>query len=336
MHIDIVVESKVGAAQFKELGLLAEELGFHRIWIQNYAQSPDAFLTAMPLALATQKIRIGVAVVSSYELHPLKIANSVLTLNEAAQGRAAVVVTGGGEWPSVMKVNYGKRKTVLYEALEIIRQACGDDVVKFSGEIHNAQAFSTSWTTQNPPLIYAGVNGPSMARMAVGVADGIMMSDVQPEMFNWSIPILEKSIIEAGRANDNFRLNNFLSWHVKQDREESFRESRRELIIRAWLGRRWIEPFLDSDAVETVRANMDKFMQAYMDRSGDIKGIAPEIIDALVEGLMCSGDLSDMDQHIERLIKFQAAGFTEIALGLQDDPADSMRMIAEHVLPAMH
>ena len=77
-------------------------------------------------------------------------------------------------------------------------------------------------------------------------------------------------------------------------------------------------------------------MRAYMDRSGDIKDIDPRIVDALVEGLTCSGDLSDMGRHIERLRKFQAAGFTEIALGLQDDPADSMRMIAEHVLPALH
>ena len=48
-----------------------------------------------------------------------------------------------------------------------------------------------------------------------------------------------------------------------------------------------------------------------------------------------SGDPSDIDRHIERLREFEAAGYTEIVLGIQDDPADSIRMIGERMLPAI-
>ncbi len=335
MHIDIVLESKIGADQFRELGLLAESLGIHGIWIQNYAQAPDAFMTAMPLAAASTTIRVGIAVISPYESHPLKIANAVLTLNEITRGRAAVVVAGGGQWPDVIKVNYGKRMTGLREALEIITQACSDNTLNYDGEVYSAQGFSARWATRQPPLILAGANGPKMTSMAAGIADGIMMSDVQPEMFDWSLPSLKTALNNTNRAEKGFRLNNFLSWHIKEDREAALFEAQRELIARAWLGRQWIKHYLSPDDVEMVRANTLSFLKAYIDRTNLIEGIPPRIIDNLVEGLTISGDLDDMARHIERLKLFKAAGFTEIALGLQDDPEDSLRLIAEHVLPAL-
>jgi len=334
MKLDIFIESKVGAERFKSIGLLAEEYGFNAIWVQNYARAPDAFMTAVPLALASSRIRVGLAVISPYEAHPLKIANSLLTLNEYAGGRASVVIGAGGEWPGVMNIDLGKRITGAREALEIIKAACGDDVVNYDGEVYKAQAFSTRWTTQPPPRVYAGANGPQMLRMAVGVADGVMMSDVQPEMFDWGMPALQDALAESGRG-DGFHLNNFLSWHVKEDAEASRWEARRELIIRGWLEPRWIEPYLSPEDVKTARASTWNFLKAFRDRTGDIEGVPDHICDALVEGLTCAGGPADLDRHIERLQQYKDAGFTELSLGLQDDPEDSIRMLGERVLPAL-
>jgi len=336
MRVDIVIESKVGAERFRDLGLLAEQYGFSTIWIQNYSRAPDAFMTAMPMAMASSSIRVGVAVISPYEAHPLKIANAILTLNEYAGGRASVVVAAGGEWPGVMNVEYGKRITGAREALEIIKGACGDGVVNYEGQVYHARAFSSRWTTQASPRIYCGANGPKMLQMAVGVADGVMMSDVQPEMFEWGLPALEAALAESGRTlGDDFLLNNFLSWHVKEDAEASRWEARRELIIRAWLEPQWIEPFLSPEDVQTVRANVWPFLQAFRDRTGDVAGVEPRIVDALVEGLTCSGGPEDLGRHISRLQRYKDAGFTDIALGLQDDPEYSIKLIGERVLPAL-
>jgi len=337
MQLDIVIESKVGAERFKELGLLAEQYGFNGIWVQNYSRAPDAFMTAVPLALASSHIRVGVAVISPYESHPLKIANAALTLNELSGGRASVVVAGGGEWPGVMNVDLGKRITGAREALEIVKGACGDGVLNYEGEVYNARAFSSRWTTQGqPPRIYAGANGPKMLSMAVGIADGVMMSDVQPEMFDWGLPALKDALTDGRRElGDDFRLTNFLSWHVKEDADASRWEARRELIIRAWLEPQWIEPFLSPEDVKTVRASTWQFLQAFRDRTGDIEGVPEHIVDALVEALTCSGGPEDLDRHIDRLRKYQAAGFTELAIGLQDDPEYSIRMLGEQVMPAL-
>ena len=235
MKFDVILEADLSAPQVTELGLLAEEQGLRAVWTQNYARSRDAFMIAMPLALASKRIRVGVLAVSAYESHPLKIANAAMTLNEAAPGGACVVVGAGGEWPGVMKVGYGRRITGTHEALEIIKGACSGEVLNFEGNVYSARGYVARWTKNEPkaPVIYGGSTGPQMLKMASDVADGIMMSDMQPEMFDWSLPTLKQALADIDRTD--FRISNFLAFHIKQNKEESLAEARRELMIRGWL-----------------------------------------------------------------------------------------------------
>lgn len=336
MQLDLMVESKIGPERFRELGLLAEQYGFRTMWAQNYARAPDAFMTAVPLAMAAKSIRVGVVVVSPYEMHPVKIANAVLTLNEMCAGGAAVVIGGGGEWPGVLAVPLGKRITGTREAIELVKRAASEDGgFSYEGEVYSARGFSTYWKSDKPPpQIYGGATGPKMIAMATAVADGLMMSDVQPEMFDWPMPNL-KEALAARQDQGRFGVSNFLAWHVKEDAEESFAEARRELVIRGWIEREWLEPYLNPDEVALVLANKWPFLKAFRERHGNIEGVAPDLVHRLVEGLSMAGGPDSVDRHIERMLQFKAAGFTELSIGLQEDPEYSIRMLGERVLPAL-
>ena len=135
-------------------------------------------------------------------------------------------------------------------------------MVKYEGDIYNAQAFTTQWTTQPPPAIYAGAHGPKMMRMAAGIADGIMLSDIQPPMFDRFMPIVNEALAAQGHGA-GFPLSNFVAWHVKEDREASLWEARRELIIRGWLDPAWIAPYLSPEDAKWVAANMWPFLKAF-------------------------------------------------------------------------
>ncbi len=335
MKLDIILEADLTPAEIKELGLLAEQYNFRAIWAQNYARARDAFMTMVPVAEATKNIKLGVLIVSPYEMHPLKIANSVLTLNEYAGGRAMVTVGAGGEWPGVMNVGYGKRITGTREALEIIKGSFQDKALNYDGDVYSARGFVTHWHTDAPPLVYDGASGPQMLRMAAGVADGIMMSDVQPAMLGDRIPALGAALEENGRSIDEFMISNFIAWHVKEDREVSLKEARRELILRGWLGREWLEPYISKEEADAIVTNPWPFLKAFRDGTGDIEGVPEHVVEALVEALSLAGDLTDIDRHIERLQQFASAGFTEIALRVHDNPAESIKMIGDRVLPAL-
>lgn len=335
MDLDIILEADLTAPQIQELGLLAEKYGFRAIWTQNYARARDAFMIAVPLAMASKNIRVGVCIVSPYEMHPLKIANAALTLNECAGGRACVAIGGGGEWLGILGFDESRRITAAREAIEIVKSTFREDIPNYEGKLYKANWFNTAWAKDTPPLVYGGASGPKMLRMAAGVADGVMMGDIAPTMFDWPMPVLNEALKEQGRADEGFRISNFLAWHVKEDREASMWEARRELVIRGWLDRHWVEPFLSPEDVQIVIDNKWSFLDAFRKKSGNIEGVPEHIVSTLAEQLSCAGDLSDLDQHIEKLGKYADAGFTEVALRIHDDPADSIKMIGEKVLPAL-
>ena len=76
------------------------------------------------------------------------------------------------------------------------------------------------------------------------------------------------------------------------------------------------------------------FAKSYFANSPVVEGVPDRIMDALVENITLTGDLNEIDKQIEILKKFEAAGFTEFGLRLYDDPADSIRLIGEKVVPA--
>ena len=336
MELDIILEPDLAPNEVRELGLLAESYGFRAVWLQNYARARDAFMTAVPLAMATSHLMTGVVVVSPYEMHPLKILNAAGTLAEYAGGRCCVVIGAGGEWNGVIKAGYGKRLTTAREALHIATQALKPEVFNFDGDVFHALGYSAPWFSGPRPLVYGGASGPQLLHVVAEQADGVMMSDVQPAMFPNHMPHLRDGLGKANRDLARFRISNFLAWHVKPDPEDSYREARRELIIRGWLERPWLEPFLEPEEVALVEEHKGAFLKAFRNRSGEIQGLPPDIVQTLVDELSLAGGPDSVERHIDRLNRFAAEGFTEMAVRIHDDPGDAIRMLGEQVLPALH
>jgi 5,10-methylenetetrahydromethanopterin reductase len=335
MQIDLILEPDCRPAQIAELAGMAEDYGVRTLWASNYSSARDVFMSLVPTATATSRLGIGVLVVSPWEMHPLKIANALLTLNEYCDGRAQIVISGGGEWCGVMGSGHARRVRAVRETIELIKAAATGEMLNFDGELYKAWGFDAAWAQQPPPSVYAGASKRQMFRMGATFADGAMMSDVPPlPILDESVGIIRARLAEVGREDEAFRISNFWAWHVKADRETSLREARREMILRGWLVRYHLEPFMTSEEIDLVEENKAAFLNAYNDRSGDIKGVPPEIVDKLIENFTFSGDPGDIDRHVETLRRFEQAGLTEIALRLHDDPADAIRLIGARVMPA--
>lgn len=336
MEIDVILEPDVTPDQIRELGLLAESLGIHRLWAQNYAAARDAFMSLVPLALASKRIKLGVMVVSPWEMHPLKMANALLTLNEYSNGRAALCIGGGGEWNGVMGIDVERRVRALRESTEILKAACGNrEVPAYKGEMFRARGFSAKWAKDSPPHIYVGAGKEQTIRMSTRKADGIVLSDAVPSFANDAMGMVKETLPSRDESTGPFVVSNFWAWHVKADRAAALKEARRELIIRSWLDRGHIDSFMSDEDCDFIDANKWAFIKAYRDRSGNIEGVPDRIVNELLDGITSTGDLSELDKHVDRLREFQRAGLDELALRLHDDPADAIRMIGEQVAPAL-
>jgi alkanesulfonate monooxygenase SsuD/methylene tetrahydromethanopterin reductase-like flavin-dependent oxidoreductase (luciferase family) len=335
MKIDIMLEPDQRPEQVAELALLAEGYGLRALWAQNYVSSRDPFMCLVPAALATNTIKLGVVVVSPYEMHPMKIGNAVLTLNELCKGRAEVVIGGGGFWCGRMGVQAHRMVRAVREAIEIVKGGSAEEALRYHGELYMAHGYNPDWATDAAPRVYAGASREQMLRMGARVADGIMTSDVIRPLIEGAVATVKAALKEHGRPESGFSINSAIAFHMKEDRETSMREARRELITRAVLDEWYLRSFMSEADVAVVKANMPAFFKAYRARTHVIEGVPNSILDALVDNLTIAGDLDDLDARISELQEYVTTGITELCFRVHDDPAFAIRLIGEKIAPAL-
>ena len=335
MQIDVMLEPDQSPSQLEELAILAEGYGLRALYAQNYVNGRDPFMSLVPAAQATSKIKLGVCVISPYEQHPMKIGNALLSLNEFSQGRAEVVIGGGGYWCSRMGLEPERMVRTIREAIEIVKGGASGEPLQYDGQIYKAWGYQSDWATDPAPLVCAGASREQMLRMGARVADGIMMSDVIRPLVDNAVATVRSALSESNRSESEFMLNSAIAFHMKADRDTSMREARRELITRAILGEWYLHSFLDDDEVAVVRDNIKSFFSAYRAKSHVIEGVPNEILDKLVSNLSVAGNLDDLDARIAELKDYAATGVTQICFRTHDDPDFAIRLIGEKIAPAL-
>lgn len=343
MEIEVILEPDVRPEQVAELAVAAEQYGIRALWHSNYHAHWDAFVTLVPAALATKRILLGVLAVSPYELHPLKMANALISLNEISRGRAMIGIGGGGAVLSSIgqQIDYKKLRIVrgVREAVEIVKWlASGKMMMSYPGEIFRVTRPSKiGWAKSPPPRVLTCSTAPQMLRMGARVADGLQMSDVALPMLPEAMANVRAGLAQRKEPAGNFRIGNFWAWHIKADRAKSMYEARRELVFRGEMVPPFtgLHHFLDAAGVQFVKDNWNNFAKAYWTRSGVIEGAPPEMVDHLIAELSSAGDTGDIDRELERYRKFAAAGLTDLALRLFDEPMAGLKLIGERVVPAL-
>jgi 5,10-methylenetetrahydromethanopterin reductase len=336
MQIDVILEAGLPAGRVEDLGRMAERYGVHTLWVASFPSRRDPLPTLALTARCTARLRLGTLPVSPYEMHPLRIADGLLTLNELSGGRATMLIGGlGHSVTRVTGLHPARRVTAVRDCVRILKGIRPDAMLDYEGPMYSLKNYRAEWATQPPPRIYAGATFEKMMRMAAETADGTMMSDVpltrMPEVTRWMLAGLQR----AGRARSDFRMNNFMAWHVKRDRAAAVAEARRELVWRGLLMPWFTETFLDPADAALVESKRPAFLQAFLSRTPDIAGVPDAIIAELVEHMTLTGDLGDIERIAAHLRELEQAGLDEVALRLHDEPEQGLRLIGEHLLPAL-
>jgi len=335
MEIDIILNEFTSPDAAAELGLMAENYGVRGVWASNYGWSRDPFMALSLLADRSSKIRLGPMAVSAAELHPLKMANLLFSLNEMSHGRAMIMVGGGG---AVLQAIGKERERMLRsvrECLEILKGASPDKTMNYAGELFKVWGYKPAYATDEPPLIYYGANHPQSRKLAAELADGVITSDFVVPLMKDFVEATHADLEAAGRSPAEFRISNFWAWHIKEDAEASVREARRELMLRGWLGEQYFAPFLDEAEVKFMREHEQDFLDAFLRGTDVIENVPDALVNKMIENISFVGGLDRIDDAIETLHAFADAGLTEIALRVHDDSAAAIRLIGERVIPAL-
>jgi len=337
MRFNLILESSNSPERLAELAVLAEQNNFEGIWISNMHDGRDPFVNLVDAARATSKIRMGPVAVSPYELHPLKMGTSLLTLNEIAKGRAHLgIAAGDGGTAFAMGMKAERRLRAVRECVDIVAAMSEGELVKYEGEMYEVRWVHPSWVTQPKPLIYVCAGGPQLLKSAAKYAHGIYLGDHLPEHVAAVREMINPNIEEFNPHKDTFRLANFWAWHVKEDAEEALAE------CRMWLAAR-ITPWpayyhrgiLPEDEMQLIWDNLDALNRAFYSQNPDIPEVPRAILDKLSRRCTASSPLAELDVEIERLQQFKQAGLTDIAIRAYKNPEETIRLIGSRVMPAL-
>ena len=140
-------------------------------WTSTQGNSPFVWSVLGGIASATERIRVGTAVTCPLiRMHPVIVAHAAATVTAMMPGRFFLGLgTGenlnehvtGARWPSA-----SERRDMLEEALEVIRELWGGDMVDHHGrwyQVVDAQLFTRP---QQPPPIYVAAGGVKAAELA--------------------------------------------------------------------------------------------------------------------------------------------------------------------------
>jgi 5,10-methylenetetrahydromethanopterin reductase len=335
VKVDVILSPDTSPAEIVELGLMAERYGIQSVWSSNYPSSRDPFLTLAPLALQSKTLRLGPLVVTAYELHPYKTAKAVATLNELCDGRANMLIGGPTGVNAAMGMDDKRMVGRVREVAEVVKQAGPQAPLNYNGKIWQVWNYHPTWATHTPPRVYIGANKPQMMRMSAQVADNIMVGDPMPERFSSTMKMLDGFLAEENRVRTDLRISGLIAWHVKDDKAASMHEARSQLALRGMLDPWYLDEFLDQDEVDLVDQKRNDFFKAYKNHSDVVPGVPENVMQKLVDNLGFAGTPAELDPHIEKLKELAKRGLDEVALKLHDDQAHAIKVIGEHIVPAV-
>ena len=138
-------EDGVRIDRILEQACLAETLGFSDVWLTEHyftgeSVYNDSLMFAAALAVKTERIRIGFAVVQTPFHHPVRLAVQLALLDNLSKGRIDVGIGKGTVYNEYEFVGHGLRSTDsrerMEEAVEILERAWREAPLDYDGKFH--------------------------------------------------------------------------------------------------------------------------------------------------------------------------------------------------------
>lgn len=189
------LHSEIPPSQVVEVCRRAEAAGFTEIWVSEDCFFRGGISTAAIVLQATERMKVGIGILSAVTRHPAITAMEISTLAGAFPGRVGVGFgTGLPTWMSQMGLKKKSPLGALRESLTSVRQLLSGETLNSSDGNFKFEGVSINYPTPDVPL-YTGVIGPKALKLSGEIADGTIMSvNAGPKYLEAA-----KAIIQSGQ-----------------------------------------------------------------------------------------------------------------------------------------
>ncbi len=195
-----------------------ERLGFDTAWVFDHflpifsdpsGPCMEGWTALSALAMATERIRLGVMVTGNTYRHPAVLAKTAATVDIISHGRLIFGIGGG--WfereHAAFGISFpgiGERLERLEESLTLIKQLWTQDTTSYTGryyQLHKAPFLPKPVQTPHPPIL-VGASGERVALGIVARHADMWNSFGPPALFRHKIARLDEHCQRIGRDPD--------------------------------------------------------------------------------------------------------------------------------------
>jgi probable F420-dependent oxidoreductase len=190
----------VPALECVELAVRAErEWGYDAIWLAE-TNGPDSASLAGALALATERVTLGTAIVPVYNRTPAVLAMTAGTLAELSRGRFVLGV--GSSSHAIMEnwngVAFEKPLAHVRDAVAIVRAALAGEKTDHQGKALRSRGLRLG-TRAKPPPIYVAALREKMLELAGEIGDGLILNLFPPAALPDILGAYRRGAAKSGR-----------------------------------------------------------------------------------------------------------------------------------------
>lgn len=263
-----LLKAPTDMARVREFVVRADQLAYDSLWVTEEvlggAPALDALTTLAYVAAATERVRLGVAVLVLSRHNPILLAKSLASLDFVSNGRLDVGVGLGHEGIETLFGYSGERRVLRFnEALAVMKALWTQPSASFDGAFWSftEQKLWPKPVQQPHPPIWFGARSPAAVQRAARHGDAFVGAGAATTaQFAAQVALLREALAAAGRAPAPFPISKrvFIACDHKVERAE-----RR---MRGWFGVHYGNPDLaDAVAVWGDRDRCVAQLQAIVD-----------------------------------------------------------------------
>lgn len=234
-----------------ELANLAETSGMDSVWLADHVIFPTEFTSKYPysptgafpvdmtkepllepiatmgvLVGATQRVRIGTAVLVMPYRNPALLARMLVTLDVLSAGRT-ILGAGVGwlaeEFTALDARPFDARGQVTDECIEIVKRICQGGEVSYPGQHYPlGPVVSSPGSVQrpHPPILIGGTSNPALRRVAK-LGDGWLSTGLHPDQIGERLDRLNHLCEAEGRQIGDLQLCHKLFINIGEARSRA-------------------------------------------------------------------------------------------------------------------
>jgi len=188
-----------------KFALEAEKSRFDLVTVADHVFIPyETFSVLSAIAMKTNKIKLGTAVIDSNRRTPAILAHVTATIDKISKGRFILGI-GRGVWN---EASYGysiiKPISRMKDIIVVLKKFWTEDKVNYSGSFFNfkdAAIAAKPVQRPHPPIWMAGF-GPRMLKIIGELGNGFITQNISPELYERDFKKVKESAIRSGRDPD--------------------------------------------------------------------------------------------------------------------------------------